>query len=368
MTTIRKSKPQTLYDCFSPTKRTAFLARFGCDPARLEPVGEDCAFRRYFRVYSKTDGTSAILMEAMPQDSPFRTPGHDLGDFVRLAGFLRARAISVPDLYEWDIADGYALLSDFGDVSFKTAAAQGETRRTDLYMLAADALADLHRKTAKDMPDSLPDYHQSHVHHGRVRVIDWYMPQILAKRPDDALRRDYLAVWDTIERSLPPAPAGFLHVDYHFENLMWRADQKGLNRCGILDFQGAMRGPLPYDLANLAEDARMDLPDALRRAILDRYCRDMGQAEKDHFMVWYRVLATQFHCRIAGQFIRLALRDGKPRYLAFMPYVLGHLRRGLQDPVLAPLQTWFAQNGIVFTDRAWSMEDLSMDHVPPDAF
>ena len=37
-----------------------------------------------------------------------------------------------------------------------------------------------------------------------------------------------------------------------------------LERIGLLDFQGAVSGPLPYDLANLLEDARKTLPKPLK--------------------------------------------------------------------------------------------------------
>src|SRR5690606_39152237 len=121
---------------------------------------------------------------------------------------------------------------------------------------------------------------------------------------------------------------------------------------GILDFQGAMAGPMPYDLANLLEDARVDVPGDLRAAMLARYCADMSVQEEQDFRVWYRVLATQFHCRVAGQFIRLSVRDGKERYRAYIPRVAGYIRAGLRDPVLKPLKDWFDGQGIDFSGTA----------------
>lgn len=326
--------------------RGGFLARAGWAGAPLRPIGEDCAFRRYFRL---TDGTrSVVLMEAVPDGYDIATPGHRLVDFIRIGGWLRGRGFSAPEIYEADEENGYLLIEDFGDVSFMRAGRDGADAAR-LYETATDVLAalrDLSRAPGGGI--ELPDYYQSHVHKGRRRIVDWYMPCLRGAANPDGLAEEYLAVWDAIEKSLPPEPAGFLHIDYHFENLMWLPDRAGVRAAGILDFQGAMNGPSAYDLANLLEDARVDVPPDLRAAMMDRFCRGMAADARALFRERYRILATQFHCRVAGQFIRLALRDGKTRYLRHLPRVARYLKEGLEHPVLAPLKDWFGAQGVRF--------------------
>ena len=53
-------------------------------------------------------------------------------------------------------------------------------------------------------------------------------------------------------------------------------------------------------------------------------------------------LTPQRALRILGVFARLAIRNGKPRYLAFMPRVWAHLQRDLAHPALAPLRAMLA--------------------------
>lgn len=359
--TARDFHPSSYFDARADL-RARFLAGCGWADAALSAVGDDCAFRRYLRL--RRGRESAILMEAVPDGSPIATPGHRLSDFVRIGDYLRGMGLCAPRIFAADEVHGYLLLEDFGDTSFKAAMAQGGAR-DDLYALATDILAQL-RAGADDI--DLPDYYASHVHTGRRRVVDWYMPLLRGARNDDGLVEDYLRVWDGIEAALPPCPRGFLHIDYHFENLMWRAGETGLARCGILDFQGAMRGPQPYDLANLLEDARVDVPADLRAAMLDRYCAGMDVAAAEAFRVWYRVLATQFHCRVIGQFIRIAVRDGKDRYLAHIPRVAGYLRAGLDDPVLAPLRGWFTAQGVDFNAPSPPRVAAAGGLIRPDAF
>lgn len=359
------SGPQEWFETHA-AMRAEFLRIHGWGQAGMKPVGEDSAFRRYFRMMA-ADGRSMVLMEAVPDTSAIATPGHSMLDFVRLSAYLRSIGISTPQVFQADDHNGYLLIEDFGDLSFKLALEKGLAPGEDLYALATDVLSWL-RQNAKVDDIDLPEYYKSHVHTGRRRLVDWYIPAVRGQSNPDGLAEEYLAVWDQIEKSLPPVPTGFLHIDYHFENLMWIKDQSGLARCGVLDFQGAMAGPVPYDLANLLEDARVDVPADLRARMLDRYCQSMTPDERSVFQSWYRVLATQFHCRVMGQFIRLAVRDGKPRYMAMIPRVAGYMREGLKDPVLAPLAEWLKAQNIDLSKVDGFQPDVIRPHIRPDAF
>lgn len=344
--------------------RVSFLGRIGWGEALSVPVGDDCAFRRYFRM-KHSDGRTAILMETVPDGTSFITPGHNMNDFIRIGAYLTGMGLHAPAIYERDITHGYLLLEDFGATSFKAALASGHDRR-GLYELATDVLCHL-RVHAREGDIVLPRYYESHVHTARRRLVDWYMPcQDRVKNPD-GLVEDYLAVWDSIEADLPPVKQGFLHIDYHFENLMWMPERDGLMRAGILDYQGAMMGPVSYDLANLLEDARVDVPEDIRASMLDRFCDGMSAQEEHDFRAWYRVLATQFHCRVLGQFIRLALRDGKFRYIQHMPRVSRYIERALGDPVLAPLQSWLTRNDVRL-DQLPDIDESCRAFIRDDAF
>jgi len=174
-----------------------------------------------------------------------------------------------------------------------------------IYSAAVDVLEHL---KSQDCPLQLPHYFESHVHAGHQKIIEYYAPTKL-KNMGDVLA-GYHAAWAEIEAAAPLCEMGFVHVDFHAENLMWLADDSAGSRIGVLDFQGAMNGPLAYDLANLLEDARIDIGDELRGEILSRQ-----SAETRH---WYRILATQFHCRVIGQFIKMANEDGKHGYLKYI--------------------------------------------------
>jgi aminoglycoside/choline kinase family phosphotransferase len=340
-----------------------FLTAEGWGGAVRKMIAGDSAQRFYSRLI-RADGRTAIVLQAPPDHSPDVTPGHKIGDFLRIGAALRGIGIVTPEIYATDVQKGFLLLEDFGDLSFKRAFDGGADPK-EMYGLAVDVLR---RMQSVDVVAELPDYYASHVHKGRRRIVDWYLPAVRRDFVPVGAVESYLAVWDSIEKSLPPCPQGFLHIDYHVENLMFLPDRDGLARCGVLDFQGAMRGALPYDLGNLLEDARIDVAPDLRRAMLERYCETMSTAEREIFTAWYRVVTTQFHCRVIGQFIRLALVNGKTQYLKHIPRVAGYLQEGLQHPLLAPMQEWFAKEGVDFTSPPRIDLETLKHFIAKDAF
>ncbi|NCT41403.1 MAG: phosphotransferase [Alphaproteobacteria bacterium] len=341
---------------FDENQRADFLAKHGWDI--ISTVGQDSSVRRYFRlrgIGAKSD-QSAILMETVPDNSPHATPGHSVSSFIEISKWLNSIGANAPDIYEVDEQNGLLILEDFGATCFKYASLSGQDP-AQLYTIAAQTLDHI---AAQNCPLDLPQYYESHVHKRHRRVVDWYMPLARQSKNEDGLVEAYKNIWADIENSLPPCPQGFVHVDYHAENLMWIAQEQGIKRCGILDFQGAMIGPAPYDLANLLEDARTDVPLDLKESILAKH--------DETFRAWFRVLATQFHCRVIGQFLKIAIADNNPQYLPYIPRLEKYLREALNDPLLKPLKTFFDEHGVYFDKM--DAEDLQnlKTLIRPDAF
>ena len=72
----------------------------------------------------------------------------------------------------------------------------------------------------------------------------------------------------------------------------------------------------------------------------------MSAEERDVFDAWYRVLATQFHCRVIGLFVRLLVRDNKDIHLHHVPRLQNYIVEALEDPIMAPLARWFEDSNI----------------------
>jgi hypothetical protein len=117
-------------------------------------------------------------------------------------------------------------------------------------------------------------------------------------------------------------------------------ERPGVRRCGLLDFQDAVRGPVSYDLVSLIEDARRDVSPGLRDMMTARYLDAFPDLDRAQFRRSAAILAAQRNCKIIGIFTRLARRDAKPQYLGHIPRVWRLLVEDLRDPALAPLAGW----------------------------
>ena len=334
----------------------AFLEGAGWGAAGRRFLQGDASSRRFERV--ALGGGTAILM-----DSPRRPDGppvmdglpysriamlaEDVRPFVAVGAHLTRVGLSAPDLLAHDLDAGFLLAEDLGDEKIAVAGAPVPER----YLVAADVLAHLHRTAAPDeLP--LPDGGRHRLAAFDQRVFraelslypDWY----LAARGtvlDPDRRAAFEAVWRDL---LAIALAGERHLalrDFHSPNLLWLPEREGVRRIGLIDHQDALIGPTAYDVASLAQDARVTVPEALERAILARYVAGRtGEAGFDEtaFRTAYAILAAQRAVRIMGTFTRLDRRDGKPAYLAHIPRLEAYLARTLAHQALAPLRDWFA--------------------------
>ena len=70
------------------------------------PVTGDASFRRYFR--GQVDGNSRILMDAPPEKE-------NSAQFVDICGRLRSAGLHAPEIFSYDLEQGYMLLEDLGD-------------------------------------------------------------------------------------------------------------------------------------------------------------------------------------------------------------------------------------------------------------
>jgi aminoglycoside/choline kinase family phosphotransferase len=143
-------------------------------------------------------------------------------------------------------------------------------------------------------------------------------------------------------------PGGWFLRDYHSPNLIWMPERAGLAKVGILDFQDALNEHFAFDLVSLLQDARVNVPEALERELLDYYCEQVAMREPsfDHgaFMAAYAAFGAQRNTRLLGLWVRLLRRDGKPGYLQHYPRTWGYLERNLRHVTLAPLAAWYERH------------------------
>jgi tRNA threonylcarbamoyl adenosine modification protein YjeE len=338
-----------------------FLSRSGFGSAVRQFMQGDASTRAYERLSAA--GASYILMNspqrpdgpAVREGKPYSAIAHlaeNVTPFIAMAQALRARGFSTPAIFAADRAAGLVILEDLG--SELVVASEPPAPVEERYEAAADLLAALHRlpmpellPVEGDVTYTLPRYDLDAFLIEVELLIDWYLPRLGVKLSGD--KRDaYVELWHNALAPALAAPPVWVLRDFHSPNLLWLPQREGVARVGLLDFQDAVMGPAAYDLASLAQDARVDVPELLEIGLLSRYIRERLKDEPTFdapaFAQIYATMAAQRASKILGIFARLDKRDGKPQYLRHMPRVWTYLQRALAHPALAPLAAWYRVN------------------------
>lgn len=315
-------------DLTIPPGTEDFLTKAGWLGSVIEPQPGDASFRRYFRI--RRQDASAMLMHAPP-------PNEDPKPFLRAAKWLDANGMRAPHILAEDADRGFVLLEDFGTIRMREYLDAWPQDEDEVYRRAVDALVELHRLP----PGPFTGYTLAEYQREAKLFVDWFVPTrgLYVNGPD------WAAAWESVLTLLLPRqrPGVTVLRDYHAENIMLLG---GLDRQGLLDFQDALVGHPAYDLVSLLQDARREVSPELEQRMIDHYLDKAGlsSAAGQEFLADYARLGAQRNAKIVGIFVRLWKRDGKPRYLDYIPRVWAAMERDLAHPALEPVAQWFAAN------------------------
>ena len=297
----------------------------------LSIASADASFRRYFRL--KHQGHSYIVMDAPPDLEASLT-------FVQIGEWMKKSGIHVPEIFAKDLELGFMVLSDFGDFHFQDALASEE--KDDLYNLAINEIVKLQSALSKP-EEKLPAFDSSWQTKELEIFREWCLP--------DTPKSDYQRITESLTNSIDQIPKAFMHRDFHCRNLLFCTDRK----LGVIDFQGAMFGPVTYDLVSLLRDCYVDNNmEWITRKVLQfqKSLQEAGlqyaQVEPDEFTRWFDFSGLQRHLKCVGIFHRLKIRDQKPDYMKDVPRVLEYIYQVLdRHPELVGLKNMVQQATIL---------------------
>lgn len=297
--------------------------RHGLVSASLRRASADAGFRRYLRIDTSEQGTR-IVMDAPPALE-------NCAPFVKVASLLRAAHLNVPEILEWDEANGFMLLSDLGGGTMLDSIDPSNPEGArPLYLEAVDALISMQLASR---PDVLPPYDERWLRGEMQLFPDWYLGQHRRSTLNAAQAETLATSFDLIVARNLAAPNVYVHRDFMPRNLMPSANGGPI---GVLDFQDALYGPITYDIASLMRDAFISWDEEFVLDITIRYWERAKKAglmeyedwSTDFGSFWRAVewMGLQRHLKVAGIFARLCLRDGKPKYLADTPRFISYIR------------------------------------------
>jgi aminoglycoside/choline kinase family phosphotransferase len=295
-----------------------FVAAHVAGAADLAPASVDASFRSYWRV--RDGARTLIVMDAPPALEDVR-PWLDIGERLLAAG------LHAPEVLACDLEHGFVLMEDLGTRTYLPEL--NDASVDALYDAACDALL---RMQTDVSADGLPVFDATRTIPEMELLGPWFLERHLGFVPG-------CTQWDVIEDAFrriancaEEQPRRFMHRDYHSRNLLVADAAASANKTfvsfpttpAIIDFQGAMLGPIAYDLASLLRDCYIVWPservdgwvEAFRRRAVEAGITD---ADGTQFRRWFDLIGLQRHIKVLGLFCRLCYRDDKAGYLGDLP-------------------------------------------------
>ncbi|MGE7370492.1 tRNA (adenosine(37)-N6)-threonylcarbamoyltransferase complex ATPase subunit type 1 TsaE [Neorhizobium sp. NPDC001467] len=342
-----------------------FLDTHDFNSSRRRFLTGDASIMRGYERIRNADGRSAILMDwplrpegpAVLDGKPYPKVAHiaeNISPFAAVDEYLRQIGLAAPEIHAADYDAGFLLSEDIGSDGVLDAQGRPIAER---YRESVAALAHLHGQPVRDrLPfdgnriHHVPDFDPIAIKIEARLLLDWHLPWKNGGPASDRQRDTYLSIWDDLIAALSDCETHLLLRDFHSPNIIWRRQAEGISRVGIIDFQDAMIGPTAYDVASLLQDARVTISPELGDRLMQEYLRlrnAQGNFDERRFLKAWSIMAAQRNCKLAGLWVRLMQRDGKPGYMQHMPRTLNYLSAALEHEALAPLRDWLRQAGIV---------------------
>ncbi|MDD7805038.1 MAG: phosphotransferase [Endozoicomonas sp. (ex Botrylloides leachii)] len=275
----------------------------------LKPIVGDASFRKYYRVMGPKG--SLIAVDAPPETE-------DSAMFVKIAKQWRQQGINVPIVHDFNLEKGFMLLEDFGDHLLHEGLLAGQ--EDTLY---AQAMT-LSKKIQLLPSTELPVYDESLLQFELSLYPQWFLKSLLGLQLTSNEEQAINDIFDYLMKCAFEQPKVTVHRDFHSRNLMLCED----GRLGVIDFQGALQGPILYDIASLLKDCYHVWPAKKVEQWLMSYISDIPQLSSvspAQVIKWFDWIGLQRHLKCLGIFSRLWLRDHRTSYLSNLPQTLDHV-------------------------------------------
>ena len=307
-------------------------------PVEFKGFSGDGSDRSFWRISLSQSGQYFIAMANPPVNRSIRQENLAC---LMIANHLRSKRIPVPEIYQYDLENGWFIMEDLGQTSLQDLVSSKKNPLPD-YENVLEHLFRLQIEGAKGFD---PSWCCQTARYDRT-----VMRQNESNYFRDAFLFGYLGLkkeWPELEGPFDhladissSADADFfIHRVFQSRNIIISA--KG--DIGIVDWQGGRFGPLGYDLASLINDPYTGLSHKQKNELLQSYIRIIKQYNAgwvESFKKTFIYLAIQRNLQILGAFSFLTIKKKKERfedYILPAQKTLQELLEQANDPRLSPI-------------------------------
>ena len=293
----------------------------------LKEIKGDASFRRFFRKKNK-NFTSIVVFS---KKEKFK----NLLVYDSINKILCKNKILAPKLYQENYNKNYLEIEDFGDDTIFKIFKKKKVKKFFYFKKIIQILCQIQMiknrriKNFKKKIFIIPKYYNEILIQESNLFCDWYTKKILLKNHRDKFEKEFKKIVKKLVLNLKLKNNVFVHRDFHVSNLMIVN-----NKIGVIDSQDALIGNKAYDLASLIDDVRFKTPKLFKKKIYKLYISKQKKLDKYKFKNDFEILSVLRNLKIIGIFSRLAIRDGKKKYLKLIPHAWELISMRINDNIL----------------------------------
>ena len=308
-----------------------YLEKQKISTKNLVAIRSDASFRKYYRLEN-----NILVMDAAPEK------GESVSKFSEIATILHSFNLSAPKIIDVNNKEGFILLEDFGDNIFSKY--MNKENKKDLYKKAIDVLIDIKIKSNqnKSSLSKLTTYNFEELYRESILFIEWFIEQKLRMQISNKKREEFYQILQQAFLNIKSQNDTLVLRDYHVDNLILKDHKEPLKQVGLIDFQDALLGSSFYDLASLLEDVRMPLNENEKEELL-KYYINMTNDNYETVLREINFFSLQRNLKILGIFNRLSIRDGKARYLEYLPATFNFIKSNLKSSLFFDMKKWIEE-------------------------
>ena len=304
----------------------------------LIEIKGDASQRKFFR--KKNRNTSSIIV--ISKKEKFK----NLIVYDAINKILKKNKILAPTLFDENYSKNYIEIEDFGnDTIFKILS---KKRYDKLFyfkkiiqtLIEIQKIKDKSIKNFKNKIFLIPKYNKEVLIKEANLFCDWYLKKNLSKDDQKKFKKKFKRIIKKLSLNLKLKNDIFVHRDFHVSNLMMVK-----KRIGVIDSQDALLGNRAYDVASLIDDVRLKTSRSLKDKVYKHYILKQKKLDRNKFKNDFEILSVLRNLKIIGIFTRLAIRDGKRKYLKLIPYTWTLINMRInENKIFVELKELLAQN------------------------
>ncbi len=317
-----------------PILEALFEQHFGKPPATVLPIGGDGSARAMYRVVGEEYETAVGVVG--PDHEENRT-------FLSYSRAFRSAGLPVPEIYGVDEAAGVYILEDLGETTLFDALM---VAREDEGVNFPESLMATYKRVLEVLPrfqvegGKVVDYSVAYPRAAfDKQSILWDLNYFkyhflkLAQIPfsEARLETDFVNLTAFLLRA---DCRHFLYRDFQSRNIMLRDEEPW-----FIDYQGGRKGALQYDVASLLYDAKAEIPEAIRDALLEHYLDSLEKyfpgMDRKLFRMHYRGYVLVRILQALGAYGYRGFFERKQHFLQSVPPAIQNIERLLETGLLS---------------------------------